>query len=54
MGGWHRRGSDDDFLIRQVLSVGARFYSWACWARCSIAKNVYYSRYSIFTTILAL
>ena len=34
--------------------VGAQFYCWACWARCSIAKNVYYSRYSIFTAILAI
>jgi hypothetical protein len=31
--GWQRLGSDDDFQIRQVLLVRARFCCWARWAR---------------------
>jgi hypothetical protein len=41
--------------IRQAVPVGrarARFCSWACWARIFIEKNVYRSKYSIFTYIL--
>jgi hypothetical protein len=56
MGGSRRMGSDDDFQIRQVLLVGARFCCWARWAlffivhKCIIVnKNVYYSRYNVFT-----
>jgi len=32
MDGWCRMGLDDDFPIRQVLPVGARFCFWARWA----------------------
>ena len=39
MGGWHRLASDDDFQIRQVLLVRARFCSWARWARFFMAKK---------------
>ena len=45
MGGWHRMGLDDNFLIRQALelvlvlgSLGSVFHK----------KVVYYSRYNIF------
>jgi hypothetical protein len=51
MDGWHRMGSDDDFPIRQALSVriaGAQFWCWARWARFSIEKLVYYSIYNTF------
>jgi len=51
MDGWHRMGLDDDFPIRQVLPVGARFCFWARWAR---VFTVYYSKYSILIAILAL
>jgi len=47
-------GSDDDFPIRQVLSVGARFCFWARWARVFTAKSMYYSKYSTLIAILAL
>ena len=40
MGGWQRLGSDDDFRIRQVLLVRARF---CCWAPFFIAKKMHYS-----------
>jgi len=32
-------GSDDDFQIRQVLPIGARFYYWARWARFFIVNK---------------
>ena len=54
MDGWCRRGLDDDFQIRQVLPVRARFCFWARWARVFTAKNMYYSKYSILIAILAL
>ena len=40
------------FPIRQVVPVGlaqARFCSWARWVGIFIEKNMYYSKYSIFT-----
>ena len=50
MGGGHRMGLDDDFQIRQVLPVGARFCFWAHWPRVFIAKSMCY----ILIAILAL
>ena len=49
MDGWHRLGSDDDFRIRQVLLVRARFCCCARWAWFSKFKNIYITSYSIFT-----
>ena len=43
---------DDDFRIRQVLSVGARFCCWARWAQFFIPKNMYCSIQHPFTSIL--
>jgi len=43
------------FPIRQAVPVGlaqARFCSWARWAQFFIEKNVYYSKYSIFMSVL--
>jgi len=40
------------FQIRQAVPVGiaqARFYSWARWAWFCMVKNLYYSRYNVFT-----
>jgi len=45
MDGWHRMGLDDTFLIKQVLPFGARFWSWARWARFSIEYFVNYIIY---------
>ena len=45
------------FPIRQVVPGGltwALFCSWACWAQFFIEKNVYCSKYSIFTYNLVL
>ena len=36
---------DDAFLIKQALPFGARFWSWARWARFSIEKFVNYIIY---------
>jgi len=54
MGGCVRMNSDDDFPIRQVLLVGARFWCWARWARFSIGRFVHYSRYNTFIWIISL
>jgi hypothetical protein len=40
MGGWHGMGSYDDFPIRQVLPVGARFCFCARWAQVFTAKKL--------------
>jgi hypothetical protein len=43
------------FPIRQAVPVGlawARFCCWARWAQFFIAKNMYYSRYNMYTCIL--
>jgi hypothetical protein len=40
MGRCGRMGLDDDFRIRQVLPVGARFRCWARWARYVSQKSV--------------
>ena len=50
MGGWRRMGSDDDFRIRQVLPVGARFCFWARWPRVFTVKTRCY----ILIAIIAL
>ena len=48
MGGWHRMGSDDDFPIRQVLSVGA----WCSIAKmCIIADIVYLQLFQHFIAV---
>ena len=47
MGGLHRKGSDDNFRIRQVLPVGARLCCWARWAlffivnKCIIVNKIH-------------
>ena len=43
-------GSDDDFRIRQVLPVGARFCFWAYWPWVFTLKTMCY----ILIAILAL
>ena len=45
MGGWHRIGLDDAFLIKQALPFGARFWCWAHWAQFSMKKFGYYIIY---------
>jgi len=40
MGGSRRMGSDDDFQIRQVVPVGARFCCWARWALFFIVNKL--------------
>ena len=50
MGGWRRMGSDNDFRIRQVLPVQARFCFWARWPRAFTVKSMCY----ISIAILAL
>ena len=50
MGGSHRMGLDDDFQIRQVLPVGARFCFWARWPRVFTVKT----RFCILIAIITL
>ena len=38
MGGCGGMGSDDDFLIRQVLQIGSWF---CCWAQLSIERIIW-------------
>ena len=39
---------DDDFPIRQVLSIGTRFCCWAHWPQFSMGRIVYYMNYMLF------
>ena len=45
MDGLHRVSLDDSFLIKQALLVRTQFCCWARWARVSIEKFIYFSRY---------
>ena len=57
MGGWHRIGLDDTFQIRQAISVGLAQAVFCSCTRCThlfTEKKVYYSTYSVFTSILNL
>ena len=49
MGGSRRMGSDDDFRIRQVLPVGARFCCWARWAWFFGVESMSITNYTLFT-----